>query len=435
MSLTVTRQAEELLRDSLKELESAKGSVLVGVQKLHRAARLLGDDEVSIWCEIQLGTSKYTEPLKTYIKKLIEAQKAGAVLKALEALENKRNNSSAKKSASKKVASKKSATTKHDKEVKTINEYLEYQKKLEAIGLKPDIHFSLEELNLKAHEAGGGYHSIGTVEEIYVSLARKKAGNDGTYYQNPLANHISYVRRVAHDKASKLYNRVAFSNTPQTSLDILRDAVDSKLLDLAPTAAEKLMIAFKSVASDSPEEWSHALTTCRRFIEELADALYPPRGEQVKGRPLGQGQYINRLWAFMDGSIESESNRDLAKAHVDYLGSYLERTHRLSNKGVHADLKRIEAVKAVFHAYLVAADILDYLKRDSGSEKKKLNIHTASIDELESVLNISRNLAKEIVKLRVEYGVIDSARLATIKGIGQKTLTLAEQVLSFDPVK
>lgn len=255
------------------------------------------------------------------------------------------------------------------------------------------------------------------------------------HYQVNLSKHIHYVRRSAHDKASQLYRRVAFSNAPQTSLDILRDAVDNKLLDLAPTAAEKLMIAFKSVASDNPEEWSHALTTCRRFIEELADSLYPLRAEQSKGRSLGKEQYINRLWAFMDNVIESESNRDLAKAHVDYLGSYLQRTHKVSNKGVHAALTRIEAVKAVFHTYLIAADILDYLKKDSSAKDKKLNVHTASIDELESVLNISRNLAKAIVRLRVDYGVLDYARLATIKGIGEKTLTLAEQVLSFEPAK
>jgi hypothetical protein len=61
----------------------------------------------------------------------------------------------------------------------------------------------------------------------------------------------------------------------------------------------------------------------------------------------------------MDDFVESESNRELAKAHVDYLGSYLERTHKISNKGVHASVTRIEAIKAVFHTYLMVADILD----------------------------------------------------------------------------
>jgi len=301
--------------------------------------------------------------------------------------------------------------------------------------LKEEIHYPIEERSIKENEAGGGYKSIGTIEEIFANLIRKKMGNDGTYYQNNLTEHINYVRRVAHEKASTLYNKVAFSSTPQTSLDILRAEVDSKLLDLAPEAAEKLMIAFRSVASEHPEEWSHALTSCRRFLEDLADVLYPPKDDQVKGRTLGKAQYINRLWAFMDESIESESNKELAKAHVDYLGSYLERANKLGHKGVHADLSRTEAIKAVFHTYLLVADILDYLKRDATKASKRLNIHTASLDELESVLGISRAVAKEIIKQRVEYGVLDTARLATIKGIGQKTVSLAEQLLSFEPIK
>jgi hypothetical protein len=409
MSLTATRQAEELLRDSLKELESAKGSVLTGVQKLNRAAKMLGEDDISIWCEIQLGNAKYTRTLTWAVEvravEYVDMDKD--IKKILAELEEEAKSQpskkqipeqqTSKKQASKKRGSTKRSATKVEDTEKKIEEGYKAIKALNELGLKEEIHYPREERYIKAQKAGGGYQSIGTLEEILARLARQKLGNDGTHYHDNLTNHINYVRRVAHDKASQLYNRIAFSNTPQTSLDILRGAVDSKLLDLAPTAAEKLMIAFKSVASDNPEEWSHALTTCRRFIEELADALYPARDEEVKGRTIGKGQYINRLWAFMDSVIESESNRELAKAHVDYLGSYLERTHKVSNKGVHADLTRIEAVKAVFHAYLVAADILDYLKRAPGTEKKKLNIHTASIDELESVLNISRNLASSTI--------------------------------------
>jgi len=35
-----------------------------------------------------------------------------------------------------------------------------------------------------------------------------------------LANYVNNVRRLAHEKASQLYIKVVFSNTPQTSLDI-----------------------------------------------------------------------------------------------------------------------------------------------------------------------------------------------------------------------
>jgi hypothetical protein len=397
MPNTATKQAEELLIEALKELESPKGSVQSGVQKLLRASRILGDEDASIWCEVQLCNSKYVNPLKNYATKLY-------------ALAEK-------------------------KDTKSQEEFNDAKERLEKIGFKHGVNTSVEEIQLKADKSGGGYNGIGFIEERYASLVRSKVGNDGTYYEHNLDRHIKYVRATAHRIATRLYNRVAFSNTPQTSLDLLRAEVENKLLDLNPELAEKLMIAFKSVASDNPEAWSQALTTCRRFIEELADTLYPPREDIVNGRSLGKTNYINRLWAFMDTSIESDSNRELAKAHVDYLGSYLQRIQKISNKGVHTGLARIEAIKAVFHTYLMVADILDYLKQDVGGKTGKLNIHTATLDELESVLGVTRNQAKEIIKLRVQEGVLEPKSLALIKGIGPKTITKAKELFSFEPVK
>jgi DNA uptake protein ComE-like DNA-binding protein len=409
---TATREAEELLKESLKELESAKGSVLTGVQKLVRAARLLGDEDVAIWCEVQFGNTKYTVPLKRHsdlINTLIDA--------GLD------------------YASKKLTVREGVKRLSLSRQVEHNDEAMRHVGLKPDLHCTAEELLIKFSPDGGGYQGIGVIEGIYADLLRLKKGNDGVYYRDPLSRHINYVKRTAHEKATRLYNRVAFSNTPQTGLDILRAEVDGKLLDFSPGLAEKLMIAFKSVASENPEEWSQALTTCRRFLEALADMLYPPRDAPMNGRAVGKAQYINRLWAFMDGAIQSESNKELAKAHAVFLGNYLEKVHLLGHKGVHAELKKVEAIKAVFHTYLIVADILDYLKERSGARNEKINIHIATLDELESVLGVSRNVAKEIIKLRVEYGVLDLSRLATIKGIGKKTLSEARQLLSFEPVK
>lgn len=67
-----TEKAKKLLDESLKELESSKGSVLTGIQKLSRAASILNDEEVSIWCEIQFGKEKYTYPLEEYYKSLFD---------------------------------------------------------------------------------------------------------------------------------------------------------------------------------------------------------------------------------------------------------------------------------------------------------------------------------------------------------------------------
>jgi len=389
--MTQKTEALNLLEQALKDLESPKGSVFSAVQKISRAAVLVDNVDIQVWCQIQFGDQKYVNG----IKKLLAAATKGD------------------------YSSDEAKQQEIDKNIA----------KLEKLGLKRGLHLASEELTLKNHAAGGGFLSVGFIEERYSDLARTKKGNDGTYYKTPLYNHLSYVRRKAHEFASELYNKLRFSGTISNSFDLLKVVVDDKLLDLNPLLAEQLMITFRSVSAPKAEEWSQALTSCRRILEGLADELYPANKVPHKGRVLGQGQYVNRLWAFMDNAIESDSNRDLAKAHVDFLGSWLEKTNKITNKGVHADVEQIEAVKAVFHTYLVIADLLDYMV---ASEKVAtvLDVNSATIDELEALLNVSRNTAKEIIKARVEFGGLDKESLSKVKGVGVKTMVKAVEIFN-----
>lgn len=98
----------------------------------------------------------------------------------------------------------------------------------------------------------------------------------------------------------------------------------------------------------------------------------------------------------MSESIESESNRDLAKMHIDYLGSWLEKNYKMTNKGVHADVSQLEATRVVFHLYLMLSDILDYLDSSQVSTNSKPSLKTATLDDFEVRLNIKREIAKAI---------------------------------------
>lgn len=296
--MTPQSEALRLLDETLKELESPKGSVIAGIQKLSRSSSLLSNTDIQAWCAVQLGERRYVLALQ----------------KLITALSTKDDPNSAKRN-------------------KAIAEAL---KELDVLKLKHEVHYSDEELNIKAAESGGGYINIGFVEERYADLVRTKRGNDGTYYKNNLYTHLNYVRNKAHDFASSLYNQLKFSGTIENCFDVLKASVDDRLLDLNPVLAEQLMLAFKAVSAQKDEEWSQALTTCRRLLEGLADELNPASTELTKGRALTQAQYVNRLWAFMDKSIESDSNKELAKTHVDFLGAWIEKTNKISNKGVHA---------------------------------------------------------------------------------------------------
>jgi hypothetical protein len=364
MNETATKEAEKVLADALKDLESPKGSVQIGIQKLLRVSRLLDDDRVAVWCEIQLGNAKYTYPLQTAVNDYsVETVRLDQDIEQYIAELAKEGSSSGKEKT--KATRRKSKTVEEKAKLDEYDEKLKRAKDhvvaLDKLGLKEADHYPMEERRIKEPEAGGGYRNIGTIEEIYANLVRSKRGNDGRFYQVSLVEHINYVRRVAHSKATELYNRLIFATTPQTSLDVLRAEVDKKILHFAAQPGEKLIAAFQSVSSDNPEQWSHALTSCRRFLHELADILFPPCEGKVNGRNMNASNYISRLWAFMDESIASQSNRELAKAHLDYLGQYLERINKTSNKGVHSTLSRTEAIKAVFHTYLAVADVLDYL--------------------------------------------------------------------------
>jgi hypothetical protein len=51
-------------------------------------------------------------------------------------------------------------------------------------------------------------------------------------------------------------------------------------------------------AHSNREQMAQVAISCRRFLERLADVVYPPKPEPVGGRKVGKAEYKNRLWAF-----------------------------------------------------------------------------------------------------------------------------------------
>ncbi|MBJ3793370.1 helix-hairpin-helix domain-containing protein, partial [Bacillus sp. OA1] len=168
------------------------------MQKLSRAAKILDDKDTVIWCEIQLGNKQYTTDLIKFVTLFREHGEDGRL------------------------------------SGDSLEESYRIIDDLEAKGLKDELHFSLEELNIKLNIRGGGYKGIGFIEERYNDLVRLKRWNDGTFHKSSLITHISYVKRVAHEKVTALYTKIAYTDSAQTAFDILKNEVDDRLLDLNP---------------------------------------------------------------------------------------------------------------------------------------------------------------------------------------------------------
>jgi DNA uptake protein ComE-like DNA-binding protein len=399
MHNTMTSKKEkaiELLDEVLQSFDNSKVTLLSIIQKLNRISKLLDENDLLLWTEVQLGNSIYTLPLQKFIEAYLnnEKSKTKATAKAL----------------------------------------LDKTKELDDLGMKLGNLFSNEELTAKATEAGGGFANIGFIEEKYNDFVKHKKGNDGTYYQSHLLSTISIVRSIASKKASNYYKKYVFSSLPETNFELLKKNVEDVLFELDPEIAESLLLAFKSVSSDSAEEWSQALTSCRRFLEKLADNLYPATDKKINDRSLEKENYINRIWAYMDTRIKSKSNKEIAKAHVDFIGSYLQGLYQITNKGVHSRLTRIEALKSVLHIYLLCADLLGFLDKKEFLNKNP-NIYSATLDELVVIGKVNRNIAKEIIKLRVTNNKITKNDLKRIPGLGEKTIKSFLSNISLDSNK
>ncbi|MBC2143372.1 helix-hairpin-helix domain-containing protein [Listeria innocua] len=213
--------------------------------------------------------------------------------------------------------------------------------------------------------------------------------------------------------------------------DFLKEQIDDKLLDLNPVAAEQLMLSFKSMNSQIAEERSQALTTVRRFLKELADSIYPARSDKKGERKLGEEQYINRIWAFMDEAIESSSNKASAKSLVDLIGLNIQNLYKGTNKGVHDEVSATQSILFIFQIYIMVGYLLDYLSLPNSKKKRKLNINEASLDELESMLGITRKVAKEIIKFRVVTGGITEWNLTEVNGVGKVISDKAKGIFDF----
>lgn len=378
----------QLVENAKEILSNDKKKVYSALYQLKQVAVLLDDDELNTWVSLELG-----DPLVTSeVEKILNI-----------AIREKEN-----------------------------EEKLKFPKTI--LDSKPfdfTIFITSGEADHKLSPSSGGFQSIEVIENLY-DTTLKKSGNNGTEYKSNVLRHLAVVRNIALEKTIKLYNQMIYSDSVRDGFDVLKEKIDDRLLDLNPVVAEQLMLSFKNMNSSISEERSHALTTARRFLKELADTIYPAKKTEKGKRKLGEEQYINRIWAFMDEAIESKVDKENAKSLVDLIGLNIQNLYKGTNKGVHGDVTHIQSVLFIFQIYIMVGYLLDYLDLPNNEIKNKININRATLDELESALGINRKIAKNIIKFRVLNGNISEMNLLDISGVGKVTVRKAKEAFDFE---
>lgn len=142
-------------------------------------------------------------------------------------------------------------------------------------------------------------------------------------------------------------------------LAFVADEVVTRLGDSAPELGPRLLAAFNALnRAEGGEEYAQVAVTCRRVVEYVTDAIFPPTEETRDGRKLGGPQFRNRLLAFADDQHRSDTNIDLVAISTDALRQQVEKLAALSNKGVHGEVVRAEARRCLLRTVMLLDDII-----------------------------------------------------------------------------
>ena len=140
------------------------------------------------------------------------------------------------------------------------------------------------------------------------------------------------------------------------------------LARLCPKAIAKLTNAVEKAGSGKPEDWAAAALSCRRVLNDFADAVYPARGEPVDGRSVAKDKYKNRLWAFAkERGSKAVEKEFLATEEIDGLCKTLDRVYELDSKGIHDAVTKQEAHLAVLRTYILLEQLAQLVPADTSA--------------------------------------------------------------------
>lgn len=174
--------------------------------------------------------------------------------------------------------------------------------------------------------------------------------------------HLARSRAFAYDYATAALYQIRFSEAATTIFDSIRQRVDVEILTIAPGAAQKVAAIQDNLASDNPEDWANAVHSCRRLLQEVADAIFPltePQERNGKMIQLGPDNYINRLVCYVEDKSSSGRFTEIVGSTLAYIGERLDAVFKAAQKGSHAEISsREEAERYVIYTFLTIGDIL-----------------------------------------------------------------------------
>lgn len=127
--------------------------------------------------------------------------------------------------------------------------------------------------------------------------------------------------------------------------------------DLNPRLFNTLGAAVRAVSrAQNEEDIAHVGISGRRYIEQLADVLFPPQAELHNGRSVTKDKFRNRIWAFIDQAVplSIENRVEEIRRH----GLEVDRLIDEVNSILHGTPDKTRALKILFDLAKLSIDLL-----------------------------------------------------------------------------
>lgn len=180
------------------------------------------------------------------------------------------------------------------------------------------------------------------------------------------------ILESARNRALEFVNNVIleleYGDILSSIFEETRKFVDSKLLEICPSAIEKLTKTYRDIPKDSSSlACSQIAYACRDILQDFTDSVYKDEyltpGEKTPTREHTKRKLALTLRAKMAEMKNTE--RELIESQIDFLLSYFGRLTELIQKHTHPvgfDVTKEDAERCVMYTYLVIGDILKALE-------------------------------------------------------------------------
>ncbi|MGB6328254.1 MAG: hypothetical protein WBF48_04965 [Halarcobacter sp.] len=259
-------------------------------------------------------------------------------------------------------------------------------------GLKPEIMDILKKVNRNyVSEDGKERAHIKSIEsyEQDIELAKDElsgvnnvlvalsTSNAAPSYRREESNKQLIIKRrlrtatdILSSRKSFIYNfaleknyELKYSQLNNNIFERTQLKVDGVMMHIIPETIKKFTSVYSNLLSENDEDWSNAVHSCRRILQDLADEIYPAREpkELPSGRKINLGveQYINRLITYIEEHSESGRFEEIVGSNLSYMGERLDSIFNATQKGSHKVIStQEEADRYVIYTYLLVGDIL-----------------------------------------------------------------------------